>query len=161
MHLETENDIDGSGELDDLDRAVLWAIRSVAVGRADCPSLRRTFLDLYGPAADQILCALLVMIRLLASRSGGVLRLHMPGSSAVSRDELLILSALAVVQQDVTSGGEGGLPILDGVDPCLASAFRYVAELLSDRGRRLTPPEPPIVAPLRSGPPAALRRTLH
>ena len=88
-------DLDGAVELDDLDRAVLWAMRSVAVGRLDCPSLRRAMVDLYGPAADQILCALLVMVRLLANRSVKGLRMHMPGSNAVSRDELMILSAFS------------------------------------------------------------------
>ena len=83
-------DMDGPVELDDLDRTVLWAMRSVAVGRLDCPSLRRAFVDLYGPgAADQILCALLVMVRLLSSRAAQGLRMHMPGANAVSRDELL------------------------------------------------------------------------
>ena len=141
-------DMDGTIELDDLDRAVLWAMRSVAVGRLDCPSLRRTFFDLYGPAADQILCALLVMVRLLAGRAAFGLRMHMPGSNVVSRDELLILSALAIVQEDAGSGealraATELSELLGGrFDASLASAFRYVAELLSDRGRRLSAPEP-------------------
>lgn len=137
-------DVDGPVELNDLDRAVLWAMRSVAVGRLDCPSLRRAFVDLYGPgAADQILCALLVMVRLLASRAARGLRMHMPGSSAVSRDELLILSALAVVQEEAAGPVPAELAeLLDGrIDSSLASAFQYVAELLSNRGRRLSAPE--------------------
>lgn len=137
-------DMDGPLDLDDLDRAVLWAMRSVAVGRLDCPSLRRAFVDLYGAAAaDQILCALLVMVRLLASRAAQGLRMHMPGSGAVSRDELLILSALAVVQEEGCGAAPAVLAELTGgrIDPSLASAFQYVAELLSDRGRRLSVPE--------------------
>ena len=148
MQADAAVDMDGPVELDDLDRAVLWAMRSVAVGRLDCPSLRRTFLDLYGPMADQILCALLVMVRLLASRAAFGLRMHMPGSSGVSRDELLILSALAIVQEDAGSGEALRVAtelseLLGGrFDASLASAFQYVAELLSDRGRRLSAPEP-------------------
>ena len=148
MQAEAAVDMDGPVELDDLDRAVLWAMRSVAVGRLDCPSLRRTFLDLYGPTADQILCALLVMVRLLASRAACGLRMHMPGSSVVSRDELLILSALAIVQEDAGSGKALRVAtelsaLLGGrFDASLAAAFQYVAELLSDRGRRLSAPEP-------------------
>jgi len=140
-------DLDGAVELDDLDRAVLWAMRSVAVGRLDCPSLRRAMVDLYGPAADQILCALLVMVRLLANRSVKGLRMHMPGSNAVSRDELMILSALAVVQAEACADAGPRVAaelaeMLGGrIDASLASAFQYVAELLSDRGRRLSPPE--------------------
>lgn len=148
MQADAAVDMDGPVELDDLDRAVLWAMRSVAVGRLDCPSLRRTFLDLYGPTADQILCALLVMVRLLASRAAGGLRMHMPGRSAVSRDELLVLSALAIVQEEAGSGAALRIAaelseLLGGrVDASLTSAFQYVAELLSDRGRRLSAPEP-------------------
>lgn len=143
MQVHPAQDMDGPIELDDLDRAVLWAMRSVAVGRVDCPSLRRTFVDLYGPAADQILCALMVMIRLLANRSGGGLRMHMPGSSAVSRDELLILAALSAVQAEAAESADFTLAQLLGLgrDPGLIAAFRYVADLLADRGRRLTGPE--------------------
>lgn len=147
MQLHSATDLDGPVDLDDLDRAVLWAMRSVAVGRADCPSLRRTFHDLYGPAADQILCGLLVIVRLLGARSAEGLRLHMPGSSAVSRDELMILSALASAQEQTSSEArrlaDAGLAQLlghAGPDASLTSAFRYVAELLSDRGRRLSRP---------------------
>jgi hypothetical protein len=130
VQAEAAVDMDGPVELDDLDRAVLWAMRSVAVGRLDCPSLRRTFLDLYGPAADQILCALLVMVRLLSSRAAAGLRMHMPGSSAVSRDELLILSALAIVQED--AGSAAALRVATELselfggrfDASLASAFQ-------------------------------------
>ncbi|CAN7320336.1 hypothetical protein LJR219_001698 [Phenylobacterium sp. LjRoot219] len=143
MQLDPAFDMDGPVELDDLDRAVLWAMRSVAVGRVDCPSLRRTFLDLYGPPADQILCALMVMIRLMASRTSGGLRMHMPGSSAVSRDELLILAALSAVQAQAAENADASLAELLGLrrDPGLLAAVRYVADLLADRGRRLSGPE--------------------
>jgi hypothetical protein len=154
MHLQPALDLEGPVELDDLDRAVLWAIRSVAVGRADCPSLRRTFVDLYGPRADQILCGLLVMVRLLANRSAGGIRLHMPGGSAVSHDELLILAALTAMQGEACGSADAGLADVlgEGVDASLVSAFHYVAELLSGEGRRLSGP----VLPARR-PPASRR----
>lgn len=157
MQLEERHDLGGGLELDELDRAVLWAIRSVAVGRGDCPSLRRTFLDLYGPPADQILCALLVLVRLVVARSPGGLRLHMPGSSAVSQDELLILAALAATQHEGLGEG-GGQEQVRWADPCLALAFRHVARLLAGRGRRLTRPELGAVCEARAVAPA---RTLH
>lgn len=164
MPLDSATELDGAVELDDLDRAVLWAMRSVAVGRADCPSLRRTFHDLYGPAADQILCGLLVMVRLLGARSAEGLRLHMPGSSAISRDEVLILAALAAVQEERPSGprassADAGLAQLLGAAPgaSLTAAFRYVAELLSERGRRLSRPGLAACAPGD----AVRSRTLH
>jgi hypothetical protein len=158
-------DMDGPVELDELDRTVLWAMRSVAVGRLECPSLRRAFLDLYGPAADQILCALLVMVRLLACRTGRGLRMHMPGSNAVSRDELMILSALAAVQDeeplddDAPRAAADLAELLGGrIDASVVSAFRHVGGLLSEGGRRLSAPglaRPAFVRPGR-GP-----ETLH
>jgi hypothetical protein len=147
MQLQTATALDGVAELDDLDRAVLWAMRSVAAGRADCPLLRRTFHDLYGPAADQILCGLLVMVRLLGARALAGVRLHMPGSSAVSRDELVILAVLAAAQdagrRDGQAAVDAGLALLvgDRSDAGLAAAVGYVAELLSERGRRLSSPD--------------------
>lgn len=143
MQLQAALDMDGPVELEDLDRAVLWAMRSVAVGRVDCPSLRRTFIDLYGPTADQILCALMVMIRLLASRTSGGLRMHMPGASAISRDELLILAALSALQAEAVENADASLAQLLGLgrDAGLIAAVRYVADLLADRGRRLSGPE--------------------
>jgi hypothetical protein len=146
MQLQAAADLDGAAELDDLDRVVLWAMRSVAVGRADCPSLRRTFHDLYGPAADQILCGLLVMVRLLGARAADGLRLHMPGSSAVSRDEVVILAVLAAAQEEAVGDGrpaaDAALAQLVGArsDASLAAAVCYVAEMLSARGRRLSTP---------------------
>ena len=143
MQLNPAPDMDGPVELDDLDRAVLWAMRSVAVGRVDCPSLRRTFVDLYGQTADQILCALMVMIRLLASRTGRGLRMHMPGAGAVSRDELLILAALSALQAEAPENADASLAQLLGLrsEPGLLAAVRYVADLLAERGRRLSGPE--------------------
>lgn len=163
MQLHQALDMDGPVELDDLDRAVLWAMRSVAVGRVDCPSLRRTFLDLYGPAADQILCALMVMIRLLASRTSGGLRMHMPGASAVSRDELLILAALSAVQAEAAENADASLAQLLGLgrDPGLIAAVRYVADLLGDRGRRLSGPERELWPRPAAAPPAPRLHTVH
>lgn len=163
MQLHQALDMDGPVELDDLDRAVLWAMRSVAVGRVDCPSLRRTFLDLYGPAADQILCALMVMIRLLASRTSGGLRMHRPGASAVSRDELLILAALSAVQAEAAENADASLAQLLGLgrDPGLIAAVRYVADLLGDRGRRLSGPERELWPRPAAAPPAPRLHTVH
>ena len=106
----------------------------------------------------------LVMVRLLAARAAGGLRMHMPGSSAVSRDELMILAALASVQEEAGDGAALRIAaelaeLLGGrLDASLGSAFTYVAELLSDRGRRLSAPEP---ARPRAAEPGQLRRTLH
>lgn len=163
MQLQQALDMDGPVDLDELDRAVLWAMRSVAVGRVDCPSLRRTFVDLYGPPADQILCALMVMIRLLASRTSGGLRMHMPGSSAVSRDELLILAALSAVQAQAAESADASLAQLLGLggDAGLLAAFRYVADLLADRGRRLSGPERELWPRPETANPDPLAHTVH
>jgi hypothetical protein len=163
MQLHPALDMDGPIELDELDRAVLWAMRSVAVGRVDCPSLRRTFVDLYGHAADQILCGLMVMIRLLASRTSCGLRMHMPGASAISRDELLILAALSASQAEAPASADASLAELlgRGGDQRLVVAVRYVADLLADRGRRLSEPERGLWPGLAAVHPTSRARTVH
>jgi hypothetical protein len=163
MQLHPALDMDGPIELDELDRAVLWAMRSVAVGRVDCPSLRRTFVDLYGHAADQILCGLMVMIRLLASRTSRGLRMHMPGASAISRDELLILAALSASQAEAPASADASLAELlgRGGDQRLVAAVRYVADLLADRGRRLSEPERGLWPGLAAVHPTSRARTVH
>ena len=125
---------DGLAGLEDYDRAMLWALRCVAAGRLDCPSLRRTFADLCGRSADQMLCGLLVLVRLLADRSADGLRLHLPGSSALSCDERAILSAL-VQLRDECGPDVAAAELADklGVIPdhSLTAAFTYLSDLVS------------------------------
>lgn len=147
MRPQSSLDLDPPLELDELDRAVLWALRCAGLGRIDCPSLRRTFVDLYGErAADHTLCGLLVLVRLLGRRLAGGLRLHTPGSGAISRDELMILAALAAAQDDLASGAARSGQTADGLglDAPLARALLHVAGLLSARGRRLSAVEAPM-----------------
>lgn len=130
---------DETTELEDHDGAFLWALRCVAAGRLDCPSLRRAFVDLCGPAADPLLCGLLVFVRLLAVRCPGGLRLHLPGSSAISRDERAILAALAGLREE----GRAETPALlaaelterlgVGTDRGVTAAFLHLADLLAAR----------------------------
>ena len=124
---------DGMAGLEDYDRAMLWALRCVAAGRLDCPSLRRAFVDLCGPSADQLLCGLLVMVRLLSDRCEAGLRLPLPGSSMISRDERAILSALAALREE--QGPDATANELAGrlgvqADRRLTGAIRYLADLL-------------------------------
>ena len=134
MHARLSFGSDGLAGLEDYDRAMLWALRCVAAGRLDCPSLRRAFVDLCGRSADQLLCGLLVMVRLLADRSEAGLRLHLPGSSVMSRDERAILSALGSLREaggveaaSIELAKHLGAP----ADQPLLGALHYLAELLS------------------------------
>ena len=132
MSVRLSVEADGHFGLDDYDRAMLWALRCVAAGRLDCPSLRRTFLDLCGRRADQLLCGLLVMVRLLADRRVGGLRLHLPGSSDMSADERAILSALARLREEREAGGAAAeLAGRLGVraDGSLTAALLYLRDL--------------------------------
>jgi len=125
---------DGATGLEDYDRAMLWALRCVAAGRLDCPSLRRAFVDLCGRTADQMLCGLLVLVRLLAERSPDGLRLHLPGSSVMSRDERAILTALAALRDEcgADTAVSGLADHLGGsADGQLRGAVRYLAELMA------------------------------
>lgn len=134
MHARLSFGSDGLAGLEDYDRAMLWALRCVAAGRLDCPSLRRAFVDICGRSADQLLCGLLVMVRLLADRSEGGLRLHLPGSSVMSRDERVVLSALASLREAhgaEAAAAEVATHLSVQVDASLTAAFGYLADLLS------------------------------
>lgn len=125
---------DGLSGLEEYERAMLWALRCVAAGRLDCPSLRRAFEDICGRAGDQLLCGLLVMVRLLAGRGEAELRLHLPGSSVMSLDERAVVSALARLKEG--AGAEAVTAELAArlgvaADDRLTAAVRYVAELLA------------------------------
>jgi hypothetical protein len=127
---------------------MLWALRCVAAGRLDCPSLRRAFIDLCGRSADKLLCGLLVLVRLLAAGSEAGLRLHLPGSSVMSRDERAILSALGALREPggVEAAASHLAAHLGGPgDRRLLGALNYLADLLLGEER----------APLRSA------QTLH
>ena len=137
MSARLSMETDGHFGLEDYDRAMLWALRCVAAGRLDCPSLRRTFLDLCGRTADQLLCGLLVMVRLLADRRQGGLRLHLPGSSEMSGDERAILSALVRLRDEREAAAaaaelEGRLGVR--ADGSLTAAFLYLGDLFSGGG---------------------------
>lgn len=136
MHARLSFGSDGMVGLEDYDRAMLWALRCVAAGRLDCPSLRRAFVDLCGRSADQLLCGLLVMVRLLSDRCEAGLRLHLPGSSVISRDERAIISVLAALREEQgpdAAANELAERLGVQTDPRLTVAIRYLADLLSGK----------------------------
>ena len=111
---------DGMAGLEEFDRVMLWGLRCMAAGRFDCGVLRRAMVDLCGRSADQLVGGLLVLVRLLAARSQSALRLHLPGSTVMSRDERAILSALAQLRE----GGDAEAAAAE-----LAHKFGFCADL--------------------------------
>jgi hypothetical protein len=125
---------DGMAGLEEFDRVMLWGLRCMAAGRLDCGVLHRALVDLCGRSADQLLGGLLVMVRLLAGRSQAALRLHLPGSSVMSRDERAILSALAQLR-DGRDAEAAAAELARTFDLCadtsLNAAVGYLALLLA------------------------------
>lgn len=127
------------GEMISLDRAphtLLMGLRMIVVGRAECPVLRRMFVELCGPSGDEALTSLFVIVKLVAFRSRRRLSVHAPGCPAISSDELIFLSALAAAQRPEIEGhaSEGlWLSSLIGAeaDSALSGSLRALAGLLT------------------------------
>lgn len=154
-------------ELDQAEHILLWAIRAIAIGRSDCAGLRHAFRDLCGPVGDEALTTLFVLVKQLAFRSRRRLRLHAPGCSGISGDELMLLAAVAAAQGPVRDGAilpeAPWLSQLIGAeaDSSLIASARALAGLLARSGCRLIAGElrRPGAAALR--PPEAEARVLH
>ena len=116
-------------ELDEAAHVLLSGMRAIAVGRGECPALRRRFSELCGPSGDEALNVLFVFMKQLAFCGRRRLRVHMPGCCAVSSDELIFLSAIAAAQEGAGAGDGGDrrwLSSLTGeeADQALAKARR-------------------------------------
>ena len=135
---------------------LLWGLRAHVVGRDQCPLVRRRFHELCGDRADELVGALLLVVRLLALKSQRRIKVHLPGCAAISGDEMMLLAAVADAQDRC-----GALPgpaqswmarLTGGVfDPSLERSVGDLAALLSRSGRKLdrigrwphSPSEPP------------------
>jgi hypothetical protein len=153
-------------ELDFAHHVLLTGVRALIVGRGDCVVVRRAFGELCGPRADQMLGTLYLVVKLLAFASRRRLRVHLPGCSAVSQDELMLLSAFTEAQGWAPHPAGRRAPQagswierLTGAerDRALDAAMADLADLLALSGRRLERLD------LDCNPDAAepARRTLH
>ena len=130
-------------ELSEDEHILLWALRAIMVGRAECAGLRRAWRDTLGATADSAFAHLFTAIGLLRLTSVRMLRIHMPGCGAISGDEMTYLAILAAAQSAPPPGGpwpeDAWIGRLTGgpVDPCLRLTLRGVADMLRANGKQL------------------------
>lgn len=128
---------------------VLLGFRALALGHAECPTLRRTFAGLLGGDADDALMQMLAFVRVVGSAGLRRLRLHVPGCCALSDDERGVLAAVAAAQASLYDADEA--PLRRALDALLGSpspeacvfAAQAVAAALTLSGLELPLREPP------------------
>lgn len=98
---------------------VLLGFRALALGHAECPTLRRTFESLLGSDADDALAHMLTFVRVLGSAGARPVRLHAPGCCGVSADERRVLAAVAAGQSCLYALDEA--PLRDSLEALLGS----------------------------------------
>ena len=81
------------------DRLVLFGLRAVAFGHADCAAVREVHVGLLAQHADLTLNHLVAFVRVAAARSRRRLALHAPGCCRVCRDEHLVLHVVRMAQE--------------------------------------------------------------
>ncbi len=93
-----------------------------------------------GDFADDALNTLFVLVKQIAFKSRRRLRVHAPGCSAISGDELLFLGAIAAAQTEEAEEPERSRSRLIGqdADPGLAASVRALARVLAMNGQRLS-----------------------
>lgn len=94
-----------------------------------------------GDFADDALNTLFVLVKQIAFKSRRRLRVHAPGCSAISGDELLFLGAIAAAQTEEAEEPERlWLSRLIGqdADPGLVASVRALARVLAMNGQRLS-----------------------
>ena len=136
-------------DLRDLNRGehlLLFAFRAMAVGQADCPTVRRTFVQGCGAqrgGAEEAYMALFVLVQQIGRTARRRLRLHVPGCPCVSEDEQALLAVFAAAQESLRSGDEGDLrarftALSDSPHAeCFLLAVQLVARTLAVAGHRL------------------------
>ncbi len=143
------------------ERLLVWAIRSLAVGRGDCPCLLRAFSDACGRMGPPVLHAYFVLVRSIGMTSRRRLRVLFPGHSDTTFDERAIVGVVAAALDPMDRTDETLLTmrlrfLVDGEpDPNTVYAARAVAQIFAASGHALPldihHPEPCVdaVHPLR------------
>jgi hypothetical protein len=123
-------------DLDPGEHLVLFGFRLSALGRADCPMLRRTFCGLVGQEGDAALGHLLVLTRVIGAAGRRKVRLFMPGCCGLTDDERCVLGVVAAAQASLHDGDEddlrarlGDLLGLPASEACLMAAQGVAATL--------------------------------
>ena len=139
---------------------LVWALRAIAVGHADCPAVRQAFNAACGSAGDMARMGYFLLVRQIGVTGKRRLKLHMPGCICLSPDERSIVAVVAAAQDAIRANDDTRLRahlrwLTEGEPPqTFLNVAREVAGALQDSGHRL---------PLRmiAPPPARQAFTVH
>ncbi len=137
--------------IDPVDSLVVGALRRIAVGRADCPSLTRDLVLACGEDAREVMATLTVFLQVLAGGGPSRLNIGPPGRCVLTADERRLTALIASAQRGHDAVFEG---LLDGLARREARAsaalvVRAVATALCAHGLRLSSPDTACPANLR------------
>lgn len=137
---------------------VLFAFRAMALGRADCPILHRTFTGVAGGEAEGALMHMLAFVRMVGWSGQRRVQLHHPGCVGLSLDEQRVLGVICAAQASFSEGEERLYAQLSDLLDCAPSeaclmAAQSVAAALTLAGldlpcREIEPPSRPSDATL-------------
>jgi hypothetical protein len=122
---------------------LVWTLRAIAVGHADCPAVRQAFASACGDAGDQARMGFFLLVRQIGMAGRRRLRLHMPGCVCLSADERAIVAVVAAAQDALRTGQDERLRahlrwLVEGEPPqTFLNVARSVAEALQATGHRL------------------------
>src|ERR1700748_2953591 len=88
---------------------LVWALRAIAVGHADCPAVRQAFNAACGSAGDMARMGYFLLVRQIGVTGKRRLTLHIPGSICLSPDERSIVAVVAAAQDAIRTGDESRL----------------------------------------------------
>lgn len=89
-------------DLDTGERLLVWSLRTMAVGHADCPLMEQTFGRLCGPMGPAVLQAHFILMKLIGMTSRRPLRVHAPGCICIGTDETAVVGVVAAAQAALT-----------------------------------------------------------
>jgi hypothetical protein len=130
-------------ELWPAEHLLVWTLRAIACGHADCPAVRSALVGACGEAADQALNAIFVVIQYIGMIGRRRLALHPPGCAFLNADERALVAVVAAAQDSLGIGDGQCLIALLGEltlnEPKrgLVQALQLVAQILLDSGCRL------------------------
>jgi hypothetical protein len=138
----------------DTERLLVWALRAMAVGHADCPGLASAFTRACGRMGAPALQAYFVLVKSIGMTSRRRLRVLCPGRPSLTFDERAIVGVVAAALESLQHSDESMLEgrlrfLVDGEpDPSTLFAARAVARIFAASGHAL----PLDVRPDRPGP---------
>jgi len=121
--------------IQDLDRPehlLVWALRTIAVGQANCPLLDKTFAAACGPVGPEALAAYFLLVRSISASGRRRMRVHAPGCACVSLDEIAVVGVVAAAQASIRDADETLLKMRLGflVDATASEAIVFSAQAL-------------------------------